>query len=91
MDPNRAEPSPTTVPPTDYTKAQLFRLVERMDQRAMRTERAVERCMAMEVKLDQLIKDKGVLVYSERSRGDSRGDSRSSRETEKNRPPAGRR
>jgi len=47
MDPNRAEPSPTTVPPTDYTKAQLFRLVERMDQRAMRTERAVERCMAL--------------------------------------------
>jgi len=47
LDPNRAEPSPTTVPPTDYTKAQLFRLVERMDQRAMRTERAVERCMAL--------------------------------------------
>jgi hypothetical protein len=47
--------------------------------------------MAMEVKLDQLIKDKGVLVYSERSRGDSRVDSRSARETEKNRPPAGRR
>jgi hypothetical protein len=43
--------------------------------------------MAMEVKLDQLIKDKGVLVYSERSRGDSQ----SARETEKNRPPAGRR
>jgi hypothetical protein len=46
MDPDRAELSPMTVPPTDYTKAQLFRLVERMDQRAMRTERAVERCMA---------------------------------------------
>ena len=47
MDPDRAELSPMTVPPTDYTKAQLFRLVERMDQRAMRTERAVERCMAL--------------------------------------------